>query len=142
MGEKIEETIVARGHSEITATHSTTLMITRDEEIGPEADCVLAVAADKGGPNLSEAVRRAIASGGEVEVTIEAGGEREVIRGRGHAELSLADPKDLVVRKSDYTCGRTLIIGADKAAADLSRELVKYLKNPETRVRFVVRVVG
>lgn len=140
MPEEIEEVTLARGHSEVTATHPTTLMVTKDEEVGPEADCVVAVGADKGAADLGGDLRRAIGFGAAVEVTLEAGGMREVIRGRGHGELSLSDPKDLVIRKSDYTCGRTLMIKADKAAADLSQELVEHLKDPETRVRVVVRV--
>ena len=138
MGE-IEEVITARGHPNVTATHRTTLMVTRDAEVGREADCVVAVGADKGAAGLGEAIRSAIAAGAAVEVVIEVGGLREIIRGRGHGGLSLSDSGDLVIRKSDYACGRTLMIGADRAAADLSREFVECLKDPETMVRVVIR---
>jgi hypothetical protein len=44
------------------------------------------------------------------------------------------------VRKSDYICGRTLAIRADKAAKDLSRKLVEELRNPSQRVRITLTV--
>jgi hypothetical protein len=54
----------------------------------------------------------------------------------------LTDPADLVVRKSDYVCGRTLAILADKAAKDLSRKLVEKLRNPIQRVKITLMVEG
>ncbi|RLI33421.1 DUF371 domain-containing protein, partial [Candidatus Bathyarchaeota archaeon] len=41
-------------------------------------------------------------------------------------------PSDLVVRKSSYICPRTLMIHADKAAADLPRKMVEALKRAAT----------
>ena len=46
----------------------------------------------------------------------------------------------MVIRKSDYVCERTLAVGADKAANDLSRALVEKLKNPKQEVRISLTV--
>ena len=135
----MEETINARGHPNITANHQTTLMFTKESEIGLEADCIVAVAADKGSADLSENLKRAIASGAEMEIIIEVSGRVEKIQGRGHGGLSLLNPIDLVVRKSDYICDRTLAIDADKSASDLPREFVDFLKNPENAVKITVK---
>ena len=51
------------------------------------------------------------------------------IRGFGHPELTLDHPTDIVSRKSDFKCSRTLMINADKAACDLNRELINDLRN-------------
>ena len=34
----------------------------------------------------------------------------------------------MIIRKSDYVCGRTLAVRADKAAADLNRNLIEEMK--------------
>jgi hypothetical protein len=52
----------------------------------------------------------------------------------------LTHPTDVVVRKSDYFCSRTLAVRADKAASDLSRELVEKLKNPKQETKITLTV--
>ena len=139
MRKKLVDVVKARGHPEVTATHPTTLMITRDEKIGPRADCVLAVEADKSVVNLRDAIKQAIRSGNQIEVVIEAGGLKEIIRGQGHEGLTLSDASDIVIRKSNFICGRTLMIRADKAAVDLRREFVKHLRDAGTEVLITIR---
>jgi hypothetical protein len=46
----------------------------------------------------------------------------------------------MVVRKSDYTSSRTLAVHADKAAKDISRELVEKLKNPAQKAKITLTV--
>jgi hypothetical protein len=41
----------------------------------------------------------------------------------------------MVVRKSSYVCARTLAVKADKAAADLSRDIVQKLRDPAQKVK-------
>lgn len=139
MGEESVDVVRARGHPEVTATHPTTLMITKDEEIGPRADCVLAVSADKSVVDLRDATKQAIRYGHQIEVTIEAGGLKEVIRGRGHGNLTLSDTTDIVIRKSSFICGRTLMIGADKAAIDLRRGFVERLRDAKAKVLVAIK---
>ncbi len=54
--------------------------------------------------------------------------QKNVITGYGHPALTLDHPTDMVCRKSDYTCSRTLMIHADQAAVDLNPDLVKDLQ--------------
>jgi len=137
---KIVELIAARGHPLITAKHRTTLMFTKDREVGFKGDCIVGVLADKGAAGLHEELRSAIKSGAAVNITIKAGGEMEEVRAFGHPLLTLADPKDLVIRKSKFTCDRTLAVGADKAAMDLSRAFVAKLRDPSTKVKVTIEV--
>ena len=140
--EKIVEVIMARGHPQVTAKHQTTLMITKDREVGSKGDCIIAVLADKGAAGLHEELRSTLKSGAAVNITIEAGGEMEEVRAFGHPLLTLVHSKDLVIRKSRFTCGRTLAVGADKAAMDLSRALVAKLRDPSTKVKVTIRIWG
>ncbi len=127
---KIVEVITAKGHPLITARHPTTLMITKDSEVGPGGDCIIAVAASKGAIEFSDEFKKAIRSGAAVTIVIESGGGVEKVHAFGHPSLTLEHPTDLVVRKSKFICGRTLAIRADKAAAGLSRSFVSKLQSP------------
>jgi hypothetical protein len=137
---KIVEVIKAKGHPRVTATHPTTLMITKDEEVGPKGDCIVGVAADKGAAGLAEELKSIIQSGAAMTVTIEVGGEIEEIHAFGHPSSSFTHPNDLVIRKSKFTCGRTLAVGADKAAANLSRALATKLRDPSTKIKVTIEV--
>ena len=138
---KIVEVITARGHPRIMAMHPTTLMITKDQEVGPKADCIIGVAANKGAARLSEELKSTIRLGREINIVIEAGGERDEIHARGHPSLSLIHPKDIVIRKSRFTCGRTLAIRADKAATDLPRKFVAKLRDPRTKIQISIEAL-
>jgi hypothetical protein len=135
---KIVEVITAKGHPRITARHPTTFMITRDEEVGPKGDCVIAVAASRAVVELSDDFKKAVRSGAAITVTIEAGGNVEKVHAFGHPSLTLDHPVDLVVRKSRFVCGRTLAISADKAAADFSMVFVTKLQNPKTKIQISI----
>ena len=130
--------IKARGHPAITARHPTTFMFTKDQEAGPNGDCIVAVGLDKAGPDLPPELKRAAKSGQTLLITIQAGETVEKVKARGHPSLTLDHPGDLVVRKGSFACGRTLAILADKSASDFSPDFVKKLKNPETDVKISI----
>jgi hypothetical protein len=136
----MEWTIRARGHPNITARHPTTFMLTAEDDIGPRADCVVGVGAEAGAAGLDPELKRILRSGRTVEIILSAGGVSERILAEGHRSLTLEHPTDIVVRKSRYICGRTVAISASKGAADLSRELVRRLRDPKTIVE--MRVIG
>jgi hypothetical protein len=132
----IVELITAKGHPKIKATHRTTLQITKDAYLSERGDCIIAVEASKGAADLSrDFVRLARSSGSVITVILEVGNIKELIHGRGSQLLTYAHPTDLVARKSRFVCDRTLMVNSDKAACDLSRKLVKLLKNPDQEVR-------
>lgn len=51
------------------------------------------------------------------------------IHGFGHHKLTLNHPTDIVCRKSNYICSRTLMIKANKSSCDLNPNLIKDLKD-------------
>jgi len=136
---EVRETIVAHGHENILATHSTTFEITKESQVSKKGDCIIAVSADKGVPDLNPEFRNIMQrDNAKLTITIEAGGAVERIRALGSLKLILTHPSDMVVRKSDYTCSRTLAILADKAACDLPRKFVEKLKNPKQKVKITL----
>jgi len=134
------ELITARGHPMIKAAHPTTLMITKDREVGPRGDCIVAVAADKAVNNFNHGLKRLIRAGRLVKITFKIGDALFVVSGSGHHDLALDHRTDIVIRKSTFKCGRTLVIKANKAAADMPRDLVPRLRDPATKVLISVEV--
>jgi len=138
---EMTEIIFASGHKNIQSTHKSTLEITKDSRLSRRGDCVIAVSADKAladlSPQFKENLRR---ENSRITMLIEAGDITEVVSAYGNSRLILSHPTDVVLRKSNYICSRTLAIEADKAACDLSRELVERLKNPEQRIRITLTV--
>jgi len=138
---KVTEVVEARGHENVRSTNKTTLEITKEASLTKRGDCILAVSASKGAVNLHKKFRETARNqNARITITVEANGEREVIEAWGSPQLTFTHPTDLVVRKSDYVCGRTLAIRADKAAKDLSRSLVEKLRNPQQRVKITLTV--
>lgn len=136
-----EEVIYACGHELIQSTHRTTFEFTKDETLTERGDCIVAVDADKGAADLSndfkEYARRSDAG---ITITIETDHVKETVQARGDPRLSFTHPEDIVVRRSTYICGRTVAVDADKAASDLSRRLVKRLRNPSQKVKITLTV--
>jgi len=71
-------------------------------------------------------------------VIIEANGVKDIVRAHGSSRLTFISPTDIVIRKSNYVCGRTVAIGADKAACDLSRKLIEKLKAANQKVKITL----
>ena len=137
------ENIVAFGHENIQAIHPSTLMFTKEKHLSKTGDCVVGVAADKAVANLSQTFKDALRKpNARLTIIIEAGGLTERINASGSPKLILTHLTDMVIRKSDYICNRTLAIRADKSANDLPRELREILKNPKQKVNITLVIRG
>ena len=121
-------TVRALGHENVTGTHASTWEVTSDDWLTPAGDCILGVEADRVpadfDPGFVEACRDADAT---LTATLRAGDREAVVAGRGDPDLTFEDDRSLVVRTSDYVDDRTVMVGADAAAADLNRDLVDAL---------------
>jgi len=133
--------IYAHGHENIQSSNKTTFEITKETHLTRSGDCIIAVGADKGAADLSQEFREVVRNEfARMIIKIEAGHEVDTVNAWGNPQLSLTHATDLVVRKSEYTCDRTLAICADKAAKDLSRKLVEKLQNPNQTVKITLTV--
>jgi hypothetical protein len=129
------ENIMALGHENIQAIHPSTLMFTKEKHLSKTGDCVVGVASDKAVADLNQKFKDALRKpNAKLTIIIEAGGLTEQINASGSPKLILTHPTDIVIRKSDYICNRTLAIRADKSANDLPRELAEKLKDPRQKI--------
>ena len=122
--------IQTKGHKNVTSHHKSTFEITKDVEIGPTADCIIGTDMDKSMLDFPQEFKDRIAnSNTKISVVLDTENGHDEINGYGHEDLTLTHPTDIVCRTSDYTCSRTLMIRADKAARDLDEKLIEDLKN-------------
>jgi hypothetical protein len=131
----------ARGDPRITALHPTTLEVTKEGVKSDYGDCIVATSAEVGLANLPEELKHMARQGAGMVMVMEVGGRRERIHGKGHPSLTFQSEDEMVIRKSQYVCKRTLMVSSDKAAADLNRTLVEELKNPDNRIKITL-IVG
>lgn len=124
--------MTAQGHRNILATNRKTFEITKEPRLTERGDCIVAVAADKSGSNFNEEFKRTLQDErAKLKITFRVGNEEEVIQAWGNPYLTLNHPTDLVIRKSNFVCSRTLGIKADKAARDFSERMLKELKRSQ-----------
>ncbi len=128
----VRELVRCRGHPLVRSRHPTTFEITKEEDLSEAGDCIIGVAADKGAADLSSAFREALAKEGAVLVTTLRCGPIEVeVHAEGAPGLLLDHPTDLVWRRSDFICGRTIGIRSDYVSRSLPRALVDLLRAGE-----------
>jgi uncharacterized protein len=113
-------TIIGRGHAAITASHAKTVELVTEPEVGARATCVVAVGAQLEGGDIAD-LR------GWIDLTIEAGGVSDVVR--GHANPAFAAGDRLVVRRAPAPVRDALLVEADKGASELNPRLVAALKD-------------
>jgi len=110
-------------------------MITREPRLTTRGDCIVAVAAEMGASDLDSTMKAAMRSrDAKIKLVLEAGGIVFEISGKGDPRLTLTHMNDMVARKSNYICDRTVMVRADKAACDIPPALVRLLKEPERAV--------
>lgn len=115
--------------------------ITKHEVKSKRGDCIIATRSELALRDLPiELKERAKDDKSNIGLLIEVGGLVEEVWGKGHPKLSFKSESDMVIRKSNFICDRTLMIRANKAAFDLNRELVELLKDPNTRIKLTITV--
>lgn len=126
------EVVKARGHPNIKGVHKTTFEITKEPKVTPRGDCIIGVSADKAPVDFNEKFKSCLKDDNAILVIVlEANGIKETVVAHGHSQLLLADSKRLVVRKSTFIEPATVGIRASKSAAELKRELISILNNPD-----------
>lgn len=121
--------IALRGHPALRATHAKTLEIKRDTALSPRETCVIGVGARWDAPAI-KSLR------GRVEVTVSVGG----LSDRFEAQINpgFASAERIVFRKSRHRSEVTLGVAASKGAADIRRELIAALTDPEARAELTI----
>ena len=137
----LSEVVFGHGHVNVQATHKTTLEFTKDGHLSKMGDCIIVVGTARAVADLNSAFKKSLANdNARLTILIEAGNFSETVNALGSSRLILTHERDMVIRKSSYVCSRTLAIGADKAAKDISQRLLEKLKDPAQKVKITLTI--
>jgi uncharacterized protein len=129
-----QDEVIFYGHSNVQSLHAKTLEITKDDYLTPRGDCIIGIRADKSCADLDEALkdrlRRSLAI---VRIEVIVGTESILITGKGDERLKLLSSHDIVIRKTNYVCPRTMSVRTDKAALEMPRKMVKLLQDKDRK---------
>jgi len=124
----MEEVVRARGHEHVAAEHASTLEVTTDDYLTPAGDCIVGIDADRSPADFDDDFLAACRSeDATITLVLEADGHRDEVTASGRPDLELTNDRSMVGRTSTYVDDRTAFVDADKAAADLDRDLVAAL---------------
>ncbi len=138
----VVETILAYGHPNVRSRHKTTIEVTKEPHLTIRGDCIIGVGAEKGCADLSDEFKAAARDPATIiSVKFTVGDLEETVTGKGHPDLTFTHPTDMVIRKSDFTCSRTLMVGSDKSSAELSRKLINLLKDKNQELVVTIEAI-
>jgi hypothetical protein len=123
---------VAYGHQLIEGTHKTTFEITQHTSVTPKGDCIIGTRAAFD----PEALAALAQVSKKLEITLKTKSYSETIT--GEANNHFVPGPEIVIRKNAIVSPHTLVVKADKAAADLPRHFIEALKNPEEQVTVII----
>ncbi len=130
------------GHENIRSLHKNTIEITKEPTLTPSGDCIIGINAKYGCSEIPYKIKEKLKDpNSRVFFSIIVNDYVFKIKGRGHQDLICSDPNDIVLRKSDYVCPRTLAVNCDKASDSIPRELIQILQNPKTSGVFSIEII-
>ncbi len=129
------------GHENIRSTHKKTIEITKDSELSTKGDCIIGVNASYSCFDLPQSLKEKLQDPkSKIQFSIKVAEYEFIVEGRGRKDLVLSHTKDIVIRKSNFVCPRTLAVKCDKASDLLPREMVTLLQDPKTKGVFTIIV--
>ena len=130
------------GHKHVLSLHEKTLEITKDDDLTPQGDCIVGVNSNISCIDLPEKMKKKIRNPEtKIKFTLKIGKSSFKVQGFGSEKLTLKHVSDIVLRKSAFTCSRTIAINCDKASSDIPRDLVRLLQNPQTKGKMIIEVL-
>ncbi len=136
----ILEKITAYGHENILCTHSTTVEITKEKSLTKTGNCIIGINASKACFDLNENLKQKIKNECKIKITLRIENLQDSFFGFGSKELRLLDKSDMVFRKSNFICNRTILINCTKSSNEINRELVEKLKIPGKKLSIIFEI--
>ena len=113
--------------------HKTTIEVTRDKYLTKNGDCIIGISANKGCIDLAdEFITKLKMSNTKLKILLLVNNKKFLITAKGSLDLHLTHSNDIVIRKSNFLCSRTLAINSNKSAFDIPRDIIEDLQNTNT----------
>lgn len=130
----VQEEIIFYGHRNVQSLHARTIEITKDPSLTLQGDCIIGVSANKSCWDISDKVQRILKdNNSHIIIDIIVGNRSFRMNASGDRRLLLLSRHDIVIRKSNFICERTMAIQCNKASRDIPRDMILLLQNPETK---------
>ena len=128
----------AYGHQNILGTHKTTLEFTKDKEVSLIGDCIIGVNADFDLDKLKDFIKKS--NNKEITIAVLPFQKNKKIKETISAEINpdFNSDKEFVIRKTDFVSERTFAINSNKAAFELKRDLIGFLKEKKSKISIVI----
>jgi len=137
------EVLRVSGHRNVRATHRTTLEFTKEDYLTERGDCIVGISATKALKDFNTSFKELVRRSTSVIITmvLTPNGIYDIIVGRGDERLTYEDDVKIIIRKSDYVCRATAAVRSDKAAVDLRRDLINYLRCEGSKALVIMLVL-
>lgn len=138
----MQEEIVFYGHPKISALHTATIEITKDDYLTENGDCIIGINSNKSCDDLDTKLKRLIQTDGiPVKFEFMIGDYSFQVNGVGNSQLSLTNRHDLVLRKSSFISPRTVSIKCDKSSNEISRRIISELRDSSKKGILIITVL-
>ncbi len=127
----LTEEIQFYGHKNIRSLHARTIEVTKDPHLTLRGDCIIGVNANKSCSDLTSDIKNKIKSNHsfiEIELIVEP--FKLKFHGLGNNNLLLTHDHDIVLRKSNFICNRTLSVNCNLSAMHIPRKMIDLLRDP------------
>jgi uncharacterized protein len=130
----VEDEVIFFGHPNIQSLHLRAIEVTKNPNLTLRGDCIIGVRASKACKDLNPSLQRLLKKEDSVvRLSIITGNLFYRLNAFGNSRIMLLDAQDIVIRKTNFVCSRTLCVNSDKASLDIPREIIRSLKDPERR---------
>ena len=131
------------GHQNVRSLHQRTIEITKESHLTPQGDCIIGVNASCSCADIPQEIKEKIRNpDAKIRFSIIVQDNVFELTGNGHQDLLLEHESDIVIRKSDFVCPRTLAVRCDKSSNDIPRDMIKLLQNPKTVGTFLIEITN
>src|SRR5919202_3327139 len=115
----VQEEIIFYGHRNVQSLHARTIEITKDPNLTLQGDCIIGVSSNKSCCDINGKVQRMLKdNNSHIIIDIMVGNRSFRMNASGDRRLSLLSRQDIVIRKSNFRCERTMAIQCDKVSRD------------------------
>lgn len=121
------------GHENTLSLHRNSIEFTKEDYLTKKGDCILGINADFDIARVKEFVKEFHLH--KVNVTISVPGVSDSFETVINSDF---DSEEMVIRKTDFLCGRTFGIKSTKASIDIDRKIVEYLTDANNSASVVI----
>jgi len=122
------------GHKNIRSLHPKTIEITKESHLTPRGDCIVGVNATCGCKDIPSRMKKKLKNpNSTIKFSIDVNDYSFKFSGKGHKNLLLTHSDDIVIRKSNFVCPRTLAVSCNQASDSIPRKIIQLLQDPKAK---------